>query len=234
MQFGLRQSTGVRQGDPSKPRLCVDAPRADSLCADGSRSTGPHSPCRRSARVSVRHRGFTLIEAALTTVIIGTGVLAILAAQQAYHKKNDWAQRTSTALLLANELRERTMSLPQYDPVTGAMTLGPESNEVGILQWDDLDDYAGVVDPTTGIGEGTTFSPPVNALGLPVDNLPGWEQQIRIANVREDNISVSHDLTQPLGTTDMVRVTVLVNYTPPSTRNKVTVTSLTWVVPTNR
>lgn len=194
-----------------------------------------HNSQRNMCRAArLRRRGFTLIEAALTTVIIGTGVLAILSAQQAYHRKNDWSQRTSTALLLANELRERTMSLPQHDPVTGAATLGPEANENGIDEWDDLDDYAGIVDELTGRGSGTTFAPPVDALGQPIDNLPGWEQEIQVANVREDNISVSHDLTQPLSTTDMVRITVFVHYTPPSTGKKMTVTSLTWIVPAGR
>ena len=42
------------------------------------------------------NRGFTLIEAALTTAIVGTGVLSIMAAQQAYLRKNDWAQRAGT------------------------------------------------------------------------------------------------------------------------------------------
>ena len=79
---------------------------------------------RRSRR---RAQGFTLIESALTTIIIGTGVLAILAAQQAYHMKNNWASRTSTGMLLANELRERTLSLPLHDPITGSATLGPEA-----------------------------------------------------------------------------------------------------------
>ena len=78
-----------------------------------------------------RHRdsGFTLIEASLTTIIVGTGVLAILAAQQAFHKKNDWAQRSGTAMLLANELREFTLSLPQHDPITGDTNMGPELGE---------------------------------------------------------------------------------------------------------
>ena len=69
-----------------------------------------HSPSRRHRRDA----GFTLIEAALTTVIIGTGVLAIVGAQQAYHQKNAWAQRTGTAMLLANEIREMTMPLPIF------------------------------------------------------------------------------------------------------------------------
>ena len=35
-----------------------------------------------------RAAGFTLLEAAFTIIIIGTGALAILAAQQAFHREN--------------------------------------------------------------------------------------------------------------------------------------------------
>jgi len=46
---------------------------------------------RTVLRTSRRAKGFTLMEAALTTVIVGVGVLSIVEAQQAYHQKNDWA-----------------------------------------------------------------------------------------------------------------------------------------------
>ena len=48
--------------------------------------------CRRRGRKRGGRRsargGFTLIETALATVIVGVGVLAIVAAQQAFHKQN--------------------------------------------------------------------------------------------------------------------------------------------------
>ena len=53
-----------------------------------------------------RPRGFTLIESALATVIIGTGVLAMIAAQQTFHQHNGWAQRSANAMRLAGEIRE--------------------------------------------------------------------------------------------------------------------------------
>ena len=174
-----------------------------------------------------RHQaGFTLIEAALTTVIIGTGVLAIVAAQQAYHKKNDWAQRTSTGVLLANELRELTLALPGHDPITGTSHLGPESDESSVTYYDDLDDFAGVV--TEGYGTGITFDPPINALRQEIADLPGWSQVIRVENVLADNISSTY--VQPLGATDLVRVTVTVRYQSPQAKQPLTITQLAWVV----
>ena len=180
-------------------------------------------PTRRLRR---RPKGFTLIEAALTTVIISTGVLAILVAQQAYHQKNDWAQRSGTAMLLANELRELTFTLPMHDPITGAANLGPESDETSVTDYDDLDDFAGTVNGS-GIGAGTTFSPPINALRLEVADMDGWSQTVEVANVLPGYISA--DATSALGSTDLVRVRVTVSYQGPNDSAAQTITQLTWV-----
>lgn len=166
---------------------------------------------RRSA--ANRSRGFTLIESSLTIVIISTGVLSIMAAQQAFHKKNDWAQRNSTGLLLANELRELTMTLPKHDPFTGTATVGPEANENTVADYDDVDDFAGTIDLSTGIGSGIEFDPPINALRLPINDMAGWSQRIVVENVLPDNIGST--FTQPLGTTELLRVTVTVRYLDP-------------------
>jgi len=174
-----------------------------------------------------RRGGFTLIEAALTTVIVGTGVLAIVAAQQAYHQKNGWAQRTGTGMLLANELREMTMPLPLHDPITKDQNLGPEPNEPSLDDYDDLDDFAGTIDGG-GFGGGTTFSPPINALRQEVPDMERWSQEIQVENVLPDFINAT--FTQPLGTTDTVRVTVTVRYQGPAAPEPETVTTLTWLV----
>lgn len=179
-------------------------------------------------RVSRRCAGFTLIEAALTTVIIGTGVLAIVAAQQAYHMQNDWAQRTGTAQHLANELRELTLTLPMYHPVTNAQTPGLEPGSDDIADYHALIDFAGAV--SGGQGEGVTFSPPVSALRLPYDELDNWSQHVEVYNVHEDWISISPHSAPPLGTTDVMRVRVRVAYEGPLHDEPETISELTWVV----
>jgi len=192
----------------------------------------PRTP---NPRWSQRRGGFTLIEAALTTVIIGTGVLAIVSAQQAYHQKNQWATKTGTAMLLANEIRELTLSLPHHDPLTGTLNYGPESGEglvdlTGggqLLTYDDLDDFAGPIG-SDGRGEGVTFNPPISALGQTVDDLGQWTQQVRVDSVLPDHINAP--LSQPLGTTDLMRVTVTVRFQGPADQAPWDVTSLTWVV----
>lgn len=196
----------------------------------------PKNPSSYQRTLRRRGGGFTLIEAALTTVIVGTGVLAIVAAQQAYHMKNDWAQRTGTAMLLANELRELTLSMPYHDPITATANLGPETNEYSIdgenqlvpdvRLFDDLDDFAGPV--TGGTGAGLTFNPPINALRNTIDNMDNWTQSIIVENVLPDDISST--FAQPLATTDMMRVTVTVSYQDTTDASPQTLTQLTWVV----
>ena len=159
-------------------------------------------------------------------VIVGTGVLAIVAAQQAYHQKNDWAQRSGTAQLLANELRELTLPLPLHDPLTGSANLGPEAGETGIADYDDLDDFAGSV--TDGFGQGLTFNPPVNALRQEIADLAQWTQEVEVTNVLPDNISST--FTQPLASTAMTRVIVTVKYQGPNDDGPLTISQLTWVV----
>ncbi len=91
-----------------------------------------------------RRAGFTLIETALATVIVGVGVLSIVAAQQAFHKQNAWSTHASTATRLGNEIREMTFRLPRHDPVTGLLLpWGPEDNELWVGDFDDLDDFDG-------------------------------------------------------------------------------------------
>jgi hypothetical protein len=183
-------------------------------------------PETRHPRRSRRAAGFTLIEAALTTIIVGTGVLAIIAAQQAYHMKNNWATRTTTAMLLANEMRELTLQMPLHDPITGESNYGPESDETSVVAYDDLDDFAGVI--TSGSGAGTSFSPPLNALRQEISDLSGWTQRVRVESVLPDYLDAA--FAQPLGSTDVMRVTVEVYYREPGATVDEPITTLTWIV----
>ena len=70
--------------------------------------------------------GFTLIETALAIVIVGVGILAMMAGQQAWHYQNDWAQQVGLAARLGNEIREMTMQL-RHDPVGGPSPGVPKS-----------------------------------------------------------------------------------------------------------
>ncbi len=158
----------------------------------------------RSARR--RGRGFTLLEAALATVIISVGVLALIEAQASFARTNDWSSESARASYLASEIRERLRMLPRHDPqtppevISGALqNWGPEEGTdravPSYVNYDDLDDYDGAV-----FGSGGTFAGPIDAAGRVVpatdadgqvltdeegNPLPliGWSQEVTVDKV---------------------------------------------------
>lgn len=185
-------------------------------------------PCAQRAPVARRRAaGFTLIETALTTVIIGVGVLAIVSAQQALHMKNRWSTHASIAQRLGNEIREMTLVLPRHDPVTGQATWGPELlTEPSFEFYDDVDDFDGPA------GTGLLFSAddgtgPINARREVIANMDGWSQAVFVENVNP------FDITEVVAdnSTDMLRVTVVVSYQGPMDDEAREMTTVSWIAP---
>jgi len=111
-----------------------------------------------SSRAARKARSaFTLIETALATIIIAVGVLALMEAHQTFLRTNAWSTHTSSATLLANELREMTRSFARHDEFSGGIYFvdpdahtdfrgwGPEVDELIPGDFDDVDDLDGVV-----------------------------------------------------------------------------------------
>ena len=121
-----------------------------------------------------------------------------------------------------------TLMLTMHDPITADTTLGAEVDEIAVTDYDDLDDFAGVV--TNGFGAGVRFSPPINALRQEIGDMAGWEQLVEVSNVLPQNISVADALIQPLGTSDLMRVRVTVSYQSPHANKPAALTQLSWVV----
>lgn len=182
-------------------------------------------------------RGFTLIETALATIIVGVGVVAIVSAQQAFHIKNNWSTHASTATLLGNEIREMTLNLPRHDPVTGIIYdpntgemiggWGWEANEYSVEDFDDVDDFDGAGD---GLIFSADFDPPngpINAQREVILNMPGWTQTVYVYNVDPFDITS----IQPDGTTNMLRVEVIVTYQAPSDATPREMTRVSWITP---
>lgn len=144
-------------------------------------------------------RGFTLLEAAFTVTIIGVGVLAMVEAQASFVRGNLWSSHASTGVFLATELREYTRGLPRHDPVQGlsgdAVAFGPEAGESTLDDFDDMDDFDGLV-----FGAGGDFAGPIDAFGrlvpeisndgtvvVDADTNPigmiGWVQEVLVEKV---------------------------------------------------
>lgn len=177
---------------------------------------------RRSIRpASGNRRGFTLIESALATVIIGTGVLAMIFAQQAFHRQNDWAQRSAVAMRLAGEIRELSINLPRKDPVTGVAWFGPEPNESSLEDWDDIDDFDGAVF-SADLGNG-----PISAMRDVLPDLAGWSQQVEVVNV--DPFDIGTEVED--GASEMVRIRVMVRFQGVLDLEPREITRLEWIQP---
>jgi prepilin-type N-terminal cleavage/methylation domain-containing protein len=204
-------SNDARQGRMTEARRRVAAGRA--------------APARRGSRRPVR-RGFTLIETALATVIVGVGVLAMVSAQQAFHRQNQWSTHASTGTRLGNEIREATLRLPRHDPVTGTAFWGPELNETSFADYDDMDDFDGPA------GTGLVFSAalgngPINARREIIPNMDGWSQEVRVFSIDPFDInSIEAD-----GTTSMLLVEVTVTYQGPMDTGPAEVTVVSWIAP---
>lgn len=178
---------------------------------------------RRQCVLRAGRRGFTLIEAALATIIIGVGVVAIIEAHEGFMRANNWSSHAATGTLLGNEIREFSLRLSRHDPVTGLFLAdngqgsielfgwGMEENEVAIDDIDDIDDLSGLVFGQTG-----HFPGPIDALGQIVPQttasgavvlgpggqplpLEGWTQRVIVEKVDPSNISqpVANDYVEP-------------------------------------
>jgi hypothetical protein len=181
-------------------------PRHDRTCAS----------CIRNARAATARRaacgGFTLLETALATVIIGVGILALVEAHESFSKTNDFATQAATANYLANEIRERIRVFPRHDPVTGLffqvqngsavlMGWGREANEVIPSDFNDIDDFDGLT-----FGVGGDFPGPIDSTcavlpeigpdgnvvvdqgGAPL-SMRGWSQVVHVDKVDPQNVS---------------------------------------------
>jgi hypothetical protein len=224
----------------------------------GIRGAGIGGAGIRGARA--RRGGFTLIEAALATVIIGVGVVAIIEAHTAFMRTNTWSSHAATATLLGIEVRELTRGLPRHDPVTGLSLVqgpgggmevagwGPKASEVTVLDFNDVDDFDGAQ-----FGNGGNYPGPIDAFGnviphtladgsLLLDNngvplpLQGWSQTVVVEKVHPHDFTMvlpkEHRSLPERDVGDYpLRVTVIVEYQGPYDSAPAEVNRVTWIVP---
>lgn len=146
-----------------------------------------------------RGRGFTLIEAALVTIIVSTGFLAMLGLISTGTSMNSDAAEITTAVNLSQNIKEMMMRLPYTDevPPNGAPHpgWGLDDGET-IYNCSAIDDLDGAI-----------FSPAVDGARQTITSLPaGWVQAISVKTTVEGDISRTQLTPDPL-TEPMARVT---------------------------
>jgi hypothetical protein len=153
--------------------------------------------------------GFTLTEAMLAMVIVGTGILASLQLFAACTTENMAASRATTARTLAENIREAMAGLSFCDPVTAATVWGPEPGET-LSTYDDVDDFDGP------LAKGSTFNPPIDATRTAIPQLSQYTQIVTVMPVNPDDPGMNWDESAPTlpkgAYTGAVRVRVRVQY----------------------
>jgi prepilin-type N-terminal cleavage/methylation domain-containing protein len=212
-------------------------------------------PTNSSRRV-IRRRGFTLLETMLTLVIVAVGVAGVFDAYQNFFRTNEWSSQTSTAALLAAEIREMTRRLPRHDAVTGlrlegttAVGWGLEPGEVAVLDIDDIDDLDGLRFTFSGDDSANgEFAGPIDASGAQIEQYVitatdgasgaeftfGWEQRVTVEKVDPFNYgTVVADSEADGRDVDEypLLVTVSIMYQGLFDPEPVQVTQISWIVP---
>jgi len=176
----------------------------------------PENPIRNARPRRKVRRGITLLETALATVIVGTAVLAIVRLVSAVTTQNFYAQKTTTALMLANNIREVMNGLPFNDPANGNH-LGPDNGVVSVSQYNDCQDFSGF-----------TASPPIDANRQPISNLSSWQQSVSVTHVNPSNYLLTDSLATDAAVT-MDRVKVVVSYQVQGTATWTPIVTVEWL-----
>src|SRR6185436_405696 len=93
-------------------------------------------------------RGFTLAEGMIAVLVLTVAVGAIMGPISASFQQTRTVQQTTTAITMAQQLLDEILSKPFIDPSDQTTTLGPEADEGGRAQFDNIDDYHGYHDTT--------------------------------------------------------------------------------------
>ena len=115
------------------------------------------------------------MEASIVTVIIGVGVTAMLQLLAAGTVANSEGTELTTAINLANNVREISLGLAYRDPQTPTQWSTKESS---VTAYDDVIDL-----------NGCAFSPPLDARRLPITDYSNWSQNVVVQTVAEDQVN---------------------------------------------
>ncbi len=154
-------------------------------------------------------RGFTMIEAAFSLVIVSAMLVAALHTIGTTQMMQYKLTSQSRALLLAEDLLTEILQLPYEEPVQTPILMGPEAGEAGGSRklFDDVDDY-----------EGWSKSPPEDRDGVVVPETDGYRRIVTVQWIDPEDV-----VTVRGGETGLKRVRVSVEF---DGHHVVTVTAL--------
>lgn len=108
------------------------------------------------------------------TVVIGTGVVALLQLLAAGTMSNSTGNEQTTTVKLAGNIQEIANGLAFQDSTFPNQWNTKEST---VAAYDDIKDL-----------DGSTFQPPLDAGRLPVIGMDNWAQAIKVETVAEDTL----------------------------------------------
>jgi type II secretory pathway pseudopilin PulG len=138
------------------------------------RPSGAASAARNTSR-----RGFTLIEAAMVTVIIGIGVVGMLELLAAGTMSNTKGTELTTAINLANNVREISLGLAFADPERPDVwnTKTGNAKEATVAAYRDIKDL-----------DGENWCPPLDVRRQAIMGYDTWRQKIKVETVDQNNV----------------------------------------------
>jgi hypothetical protein len=161
----------------------------------------------RHRKANTRNGGFTLLEAALTTIIVGTGIVATMQLFAVCTLQNRSASHMTTAMFLANNIQETMADLPFSDP--SGVGFGLEEGGQPVSAYDDIDDF--------DAWDSADLAGPIDASRSAMAELAQYEQRVAVDLVDPNRLSLD------AAGTDAAKVTVRVMYrrTPESDAEEV-------------
>lgn len=143
-----------------------------------------------------RSRGFTLLETALTTVIIGTGVIALIQLLAAGTMSNGSATELTTAVNLANNIHEIALALPFINPNNPTSTTSGGATTFNYL-WD---------------LNGNSYSPPLDIRKNAINTYSNWSQVVTVNSVDQTNLTAIRPNGVPPTGQPTARLTVVISH----------------------
>lgn len=117
-----------------------------------------------------RSRGYTLIETALATIIIGTGIIATMQLMAAGTMSNSAATELTTAINLANNVHEIAVGLPFVNSANPNSTTFKDAG--GPVNYTYLWDM-----------NGDSYSPPLDVTRNTISGYGNWTQKVTVQSV---------------------------------------------------